>query len=165
MGLGVDIEPVVGYERTQKLIPTPHTKDRLVYGARLTAGFLLLSAEAEYLRGTDSEVFTNPDFSTKDTSDIGKAGVRSTLRLGGLISFVLRAGLQAKRDSHELTLGGVTTTTTDPIVAKPYAGAGLRASLASKIAFEANIVAIIIDQHNLSKNEYQATAGFTVHLP
>ena len=39
------IEPVVGYERVQKVLPTPHTKDRLMYGLRVLMGVPLLSLE------------------------------------------------------------------------------------------------------------------------
>ncbi len=44
-GIQSDIEPVIGYERVQKLVPTPHTSDRLVYGARAWLGFPLVAVE------------------------------------------------------------------------------------------------------------------------
>jgi hypothetical protein len=46
---------LLGYERVQKLLPTPHMKQRLVYGARFTAGVSIIAAEAEALRGTDTD--------------------------------------------------------------------------------------------------------------
>ena len=94
-GFGIGLEPVVGYERVQKLVPTAHTSDRLVYGARLTLGVPLLSVEAEYLRGTDTEAFPSNDLTTIDTDDKIKVGLRSRLALGSLLSFTLRAGGQA----------------------------------------------------------------------
>src|SRR4051812_14131954 len=87
------IEPIVGYERIQKFVPTPHTHDRLVYGARFTAGLLLLSVEGEYLRGMDTETF--PSMSTKDTTDKARLGLRSTFHFLGPISLFARAGGQA----------------------------------------------------------------------
>ena len=163
--LGVDLEPVVGYERAQTLIPTPHSKDRLVYGARASAGFLFLAAEGEYLRGTSTEAFPDMGLSTKDTSDIAKVGLRGRIKFVTLLSLVLRAGGQAKKNRHESTVGGVTTVTDDPVVVHPYAGAGLTFRLGNNFAFTAEIVAVILDKNNLSRNEYQTTAGFTVHLP
>lgn len=44
----VGVEPIVGYERVQMLVPTPHIKDRLVYGLRSIYEFTVLSAEAKY---------------------------------------------------------------------------------------------------------------------
>jgi len=163
--LGLDIEPVVGYERAQMLIPTKHTKDRLIYGARASAGFLFLAGEAEYLRGTSTEAFPDLALSTKDISDIAKLGLRAQLHLIGFISLVARAGAQAKKNHHEQTTAGVMITNDDPVVIHPYGGAGLEIRLGSNFAFSAEVVAVFLDSNNLSYNEYQATAGFTVHLP
>src|SRR5687767_3267052 len=74
---GLGIEPIIGYERVQKVLPTQHTKDRLIYGARLTLGIPLLSAEAEFTRGTDTENFPSDDLTIKDTDDKLKLGLRS----------------------------------------------------------------------------------------
>lgn len=161
---GLGIEPIVGYERSQQLFPTPHTKDRLAYGARATLGLLLFSVEAEYLRATSSETFTNPDASSTDQSDIAKLGLRSVISIAP-ISFVLRAGGQAKQTKYSHTIGGVTTDGTDAWVYKPYAGAGVRVRLSPKIALVADVVAVIIDVKNMNSNEYQATAGFSVRIP
>ena len=51
------IEPIVGYELQRKSEPEPHAKLTFVYGARAVAGFHLLSAEAEYTRGSSDEEY------------------------------------------------------------------------------------------------------------
>lgn len=164
--IGFSVEPIIGYDRVQKLTPTPHTSDRLVYGGRLIVGVPLLSIEAEYTHGTDSESFPTEGISTRDTADKGKLGLRSAIKLGKLVSFVARAGAQGSRTVHEETSGGVTTRTEGPIEYDPYAGAGLRVQLGrrSKFSFGADVTAVITDTNDLSKNEYLLTSGFTIHL-
>jgi hypothetical protein len=156
------VEPLVGYERVQKILPTEHTTSRLMYGARLTFGFPLLSLESEYTRGSDSETFSNPEQTLKDTDDKVKLGLRSSIRLSSIFSLQARGGGQAKRNTHEVTQNGTTTSTTSPIVYRPYAGAGLSATLASRFVLTGGITAVFNDFPNMSKNEYQTTLGFSI---
>lgn len=164
--IGFSLEPIIGYDRVQKLTPTAHTTDRLVYGGRLIVGVPLLSVEVEYTRGTDHEDFPTSGLSTKDTADKGKLGVRSSIGLGKLFSFIARAGAQGSRTVHESTSAGVTTRTETPIEYDPYAGAGLRIRFGrrSQISLAADLTAVITDTSDLSKNEYLLTSGFAVHL-
>lgn len=162
---GFDIEPIVGYERVQKLIPTAHTSDRLVYGARVTAGFPLLAAEAEYLRGTDTESFPSQNLEVTEVSDKAKLGVRSSLALGKLVRLTARGGAQAKQNERTEVLNGVTTVTKDPLVYNPYAGAGLKVGLGKRFALSGDMVVVFGDFPNMDKNEYQVTLGFSVKLP
>lgn len=161
----LNIEPLVGYELVQKILPNPHTKNRLMYGARVTAGIPLVSAEAEYTRSTDTETYPDQDLTIKDTDNKLKLGARSTLTLSRFFRFTLRAGGQAKQSTHEITEAGMTRTTTDPIVYRPYAGAGLSASLSSKINLSGTFTVVFNDFPNMSQNEYQTTLGFAVKLP
>jgi hypothetical protein len=166
VGFGIGIEPIVGYERIQKLIPTPHFTQRLVYGARATAGLPLISAEAEYLRGTDTEFYSSTNQSITDTADKAKLGLRSSVGLGSLLRATARAGVQATQNKHEeITAGVVTTSYTESIKYAPYAGAGLRLSLSSRIYLTAELVAVFTDTSHLENTEYQATAGFVVRFP
>jgi len=165
--LSTEIEPIIGYEREQKLVPTPHTKDRMVYGARAIVGFLILGAEAEYLRGQDTEDFPTLSFSTKDTSDKLKLGIRSTFRMGGLFALYLRAGGQATQSVHEETASGVTTVETKPLVYRPYAGVGLRAKLTKRVSVVGDITAVFSEYfpNGMDRNEYQTSLGFSVKFP
>lgn len=166
LGFGVGIEPIIGYERVQKILPTAHTTDRLTYGARLTVGIPLIAAEAEYLRGTDTETFPVSNLVITDTDDRLKAGIRSSLGLGALLRFTLRGGVQATQNQHQETVNGVVTTqVTRPIVYYPYAGAGLRVRLSNKLNLSGDIIAVIPNTSDLSKNEYQTTLGLTVRFP
>ncbi len=162
---GLTLEPLVGYERVQKILPTAHTKDRLFYGVRATAGILLISAEAEVTRGLDTEDFPSQDLSIKETTDKGKFGARSTFRLSSLLSLIARAGVQARRSRLEQTSVGVTTVTIEGIRYKPYAGAGLRSALFGKFELSGEVVVVFNDFPNMRDNEYQTSLGFVLRLP
>lgn len=161
----VGLEPIIGYERVQLIAPTPHTKDRLVYGARATYGFSFLSAEAEYLHGYSSESFILDNLTTKDTSEKLKLGLRSSLNLVGLLTLYGRLGAQASKNRHEEVVAGISTTTDDPIKYHPYAGAGLRLRLGKNLKATGDLTTVFHDFPNMNQNEYQITAGFVVQVP
>lgn len=163
--LSLEIEPIVGYEHIQKLVPYRHTKERIVYGARVLAGIPLISAEAELTRGTDTELFPDRGLATKDTTDKAKLGLRATFRLIGVVYGFGRAGGQASKNRHEETRAGVTTVTEEPIYLKPYVGAGLRARLTHHFRFDADFTVIFHDTHNWKYYEYQTSAGFAIVFP
>jgi hypothetical protein len=164
-GFGFTVEPIIGFDRVQKLVPNPHTKNRLIYGARATAGILLISAEGEYTRGQDDESYSDLDLTVKEQADKAKLGIRSGFKLGPVVTFNLRAGGQATKGKRDETRGGVTTTYSQDLEVDPYAGAGLRGRLSNKLSASAEVVAVVTDTSDLSKNEYQTTAGFSIHLP
>lgn len=159
------VEPIIGYERVQKLIPTPHTTERLVYGVRVTVGLPLISAEAEVTRATDTESFPTINQTIKDTEDKARVGARSTFRLGGMISLIARAGAQAKLVKHEFNTAGVTGVVVDPIKYNPYAGAGFKFKMSRQIALTADITVVFRDFPNMNQNDYMTTAGFVVSFP
>jgi hypothetical protein len=156
---GLSIEPVVGYERSQRLLPTPHTHDHLVYGGRVTLGLPLLALEGEYLHANDTETLTG--MNTTDVDDSVKLGARAGFRLGGFLSILARGGVQAKQNKHTEDPGTTTTT----LKYYPYAGAGLRLSLSGKVTLSAEMVAVFTQWPDMNKNEYQPTVGFSVRLP
>ena len=160
-----EVEPVVGYERVQKLVPTPHSRDRLVYGARLTAGILWVAAELEYLNSSDNESFPISAMTTKDVTDRAKAGVRVSMSFLRILAFTLRGGAQASKNRHTETSNGVSTTTYEPITYQPYLGAGLTATLARNLAFRADATAVFPDFPSFLGATYQATAGFIIRFP
>ncbi len=160
--LTLRVEPIAGYEKIQQVLPTPHSTNRLIYGARVTAGVLLLSAESEYTHGVIEETFN--DMTQKTTGDKLKVGLRSGFRLLPLLSFHVRGGIQADQEQTEQTSAGVTLTTKTSVY-HPYGGAGARISLSPKISATADAVAVIPDIYDLSKNDYQITAGFAVQIP
>lgn len=163
-GLAINIEPVIGFEHVEKIRPIPHFKNRLTYGARFTAGYLVFSGEGEYLRATDNESYPLEDLALKDTDDTFRLGVRTGYPILRNLIASLRLGGQARRNSHEETTGGVTTVTTSAIQYKPYVGTELRARFSGRLSLTLGILAVINDIHDVSRNEYQTTAGFQIRL-
>lgn len=159
------VEPIVGYERVQKLLPSAHTRDRLVYGGRAIVGLPMLSVEAEYTRAGDSETFVATNTIINDTEDKARVGLRSGFGLGSLFGVFLRGGAQARLTRHETVTAGVPVTTYDPPSYNPYAGAGLRLGFGKKIALTADLTVVMKDFPLLTNNEYMATAGFAISLP
>lgn len=165
-GLSLGLEPIIGYERVQKLIPTEHTTDRLVYGARLTAGFALLSLEGEYTQSKDSETFTSESLVVSDYAQKAKVGLRSTISLGGGIKAFARGGVQATQNKHIETTSGVETSNLiEPLETNPYAGAGFKVSMSNKISLTGDVVAVFKEWPNMNKNEYMTSLGFEVKVP
>ncbi|MCB0404002.1 MAG: hypothetical protein KDD51_04400 [Bdellovibrionales bacterium] len=164
---GLDIEPLIGYERVRKLVPSVHTRDRLVYGGRLTLGVPLFSIETEYTRAQDSESFTSPTLSITDTTDKLKLGVRSSIQLDRyLFSFVLRAGVQAKRNVHEQGSGGAMVRTEEPLEYDLYAGTGLKVKLGqrAKVSLFADFVVVFNELNDFSQNEYLISSGLSLRV-
>jgi hypothetical protein len=159
------IEPIVGYERTQLWVPYRHTKDRLVYGARVTAGILLISGEGELTRADSTESFPDIGLSTKDTDYKAKLGLRSTVRLLGVVYGFARAGGQATLRKHEDTRNGVTVKYDDTLKVKPYAGAGVRGRLGKFFEVFGDLTVVFAQWPKFDHNEYQAMAGFSVRFP
>lgn len=160
-----DLEPIIGYERVQKWVPSPHTKDRLIYGARYNLGLGFLGAEAEYTRASDTESFPSSGLETQDTSDRLKLGARLRFFSLGIVSASARLGGEAYRNVHQETVSGITTTTTEPIRYRPYAGALLNGHLGRSLGVHAGLTAVFRDFPDMSQNDYQVTAGFSVKFP
>lgn len=158
--LELGVEPIVGYEYVQAILPSRHSVSRLVYGARVTAGVLMFSGEAEMTRGVTSEDYGT--YTQSITGDRVKVGVRSNFGLGSLLRVFLRVGGQAAQDRFDVTSGGVTATYYSDLKISPYAGAGLNARLSSLLSAHAGVTAVVPDFQDMTQNEYQATAGFRV---
>jgi hypothetical protein len=161
----VNLEPIIGYERVQKLVPTAHSTDRLLYGVRATAGIPLVSMEAEYTQSSDTENFYDSSLTIKDSDEKLKIGVRSTLQAASFLSVTARAGGQATRNTHTETSGSTTTSTVKPITYRPYAGVLLNGHLGSKFSLSGGITVVFTNFPEMSQNEYQTTLGFGISLP
>src|SRR5690606_4142144 len=103
----VKVEPVFGYERVQKHEPHAHFSTRVFYGARVIAGMPYLSLEGELIRGKDTEVFASQDMTRIDTDDRLKLGLRSSYAMGSILSAHARGGLEARRNTAEVSVSGV----------------------------------------------------------
>lgn len=159
----LQLEPIIGYERVQEFLPTTHSVNRFIYGASLTAGYLILSAEAVYTHGETQETY--PDLTQASAGDRLKIGLRSGTRLLGLLTVYLRGGMQASQDQTTQIKDGITTTHFRPMEFHPYVGAGARLQLSTKIHASIDVVTTVKDINQLEQNEYQISAGFGIRLP
>ncbi len=159
------IEPIVGLERVQKLLPDAHTSTRLFYGARATAGVPFASLEGEYTRSQDEESFPLQSTSTLSTGDKAKVGIRGSYSLGQYLNLNARIGGEASQEKTEVTSGGSSTSETTPIQLRPYLGAGVQLNFTKKLSFSAEVVATFRELPDFSQNNYQASAGLAVSLP
>lgn len=165
-GLSLGLEPIIGYERVQKLVPTEHTNDRLVYGARLTLGFPLLSLEGEYTQSKDTETFTDQGLVVKDSAQKLKVGLRSTVSLTMALKAFARGGMQATRNEHTEETNGVQTAySKEPERWDPYAGAGFKVAIGRKLSLTGDVVAVFKQWPNMKKNEYLTSVGFEIKVP
>lgn len=161
-GFGLDVQPIFGYERVQKLYPTAHQVSRLMFGARASIGVPLIAAELEYTRGNDTETIAGQTID--ETDDRVKLGIRSRVSLGSLFFLSARAGGQAKKTTRSVTQAGTTTITNVPLTYHPYAGASVGARLGSLFMLEGGVTVIFTSFPDMSGNEYQGTLGFNVKV-
>ena len=159
------INPVIGYERVQKIFPTPHSTSRLIYGLRAQYGVSLLSLEAEATQGRSDETFPVEGITVKDTTTNLKLGLRSNFNvLANTLSMYLRAGGSANKTKEEITENGVTRVNKPSLKISPYAGTGFNFRLLSSIYVNGGITVIFTGEPKGSDYDYQTTLGFTVRI-
>lgn len=157
------IEPIVGYELQKKENPT-RTKAELTYGARIVAGYKILSAEAEYTQGKSSEDFLTPVEHIEEKTEKIRVGLRSTYSIGSMLDWSLRGGAEAQKIHASRTLSGVTTESDSPSKVYPYVGTALSFALGSQLSVNAGVVATLKDLNDLKKTELTTTFGVKVAL-
>ena len=160
------LEPIVSYERVQKLTPVEHSRDRMAYGGRLSAGLLFLKTELEYTEGQDSETFSDQNLSIREKAQRIKAGLRGDIRIWGFCSVFARAGVQARQIRRTESVSGADSNDYyEPFQYHPYGGAGLRIGLGSHVQLTADFTVIFTQYPKFEKNDYQLSSGFSVKLP
>jgi len=157
-------QPILGYERVQKIEPTARTTDRFYYGIRATYGVPLLSAEGELTRAEESENFPEQDLKIDETSTTLMLGVRSNFNHEGMLGAYLRAGGHARKSEIEKTEDGVKTSVDPSIRISPYAGTGLSLRLASYFRLNAGITVVFTGEPKGSDKEYRTSLGFSINI-
>lgn len=158
------VEPVVGYERAQKIFPEPRTKNRFYYGFRAHYGPSLLSIEAEVTQARDNESFPDRDLELKETSTTAMLGVRSNIINGALLNWYLRAGGHARRVDQTRIESGVSTTYDPAIRVSPYAGTGLVFKLGQYFHLNAGSTIVFTGYPDSRSREYRHSLGFTFRI-
>lgn len=158
------VEPIVGYERVQKIEPTPRTESRFYYGVRASYGVPLLSAEAELTRAQESDSFPEQDLKLEETSTTLMLGLRSNFNHEGIIGLYLRAGGHARKSEVEKTQDGVKTIDEPAVRLSPYAGTGLNIRLARYFSLNAGLTVIFTGEPKGSDKEYRTSLGFSINI-
>jgi hypothetical protein len=161
-GIKYTISPLFGYETVFKATPTPHTLTRMMYGARLTTGIDLISAELEYTKGNDTENFLTAPQKIETTDEKLKLGITSKYHLNDVLFASARLGGQAKKSVHiETTTGFAPVTFNDATTYDPYAGAGVGIHL-GPISVSLGAVAVVHSTTDMSQNDIQQTISISV---
>jgi hypothetical protein len=160
----LSIEPIIGYERVQELIPQPHSKDRLIYGVRASYGPPLLSVEAEVTQGRDSESFPDDGIDISETATNAMLGLRSSIVNGQMIRWYLRAGGHARQVKREVTTAGITEIIEPTINISPYAGTGFTFSFGPMFTLDTGLTVIFSGEPRGSDRDYQTTLGFSIRI-
>jgi hypothetical protein len=163
-GLGMKIEPILGYETVYRDTPSPHTATRAIYGGRASAGVDLLALEIEYTRGADTENFATAPEKIYTSDEKGKVGLRSTYRFNEYFFTTGRIGCQGTRGYTETTSSNVLTRTDNPIKYNPYAGASVGINLGSFVSISAGSTMVFRDTSDLSKNDVQNVFSISVGI-
>lgn len=162
-GVSVSLEPIVGYELQRKEDPT-RTKLVLTYGARVVAGYKILSGELEYTQGKSEDRYPDTATEIEEKSQNVRLGVRSTFTLASMLDWYLRGGAEAQKRHITRTVAGVVSERDAPSKVYPYLGTGLSIRLGSQIALNASVLATLKDTNDLKKNEYTTAFGINVNF-
>lgn len=162
-GITYSIEPIIGYELQRKSDPE-RSKLVLTYGARVIAGYKILSAEAEYTQGKSDEFFSNTNTRIEEKTEKVRAGLRSTYSLGSVLDWFLRGGAEAQKINRTTTISGVSSSTETPSKVYPYVGTGLSIALGSQVSLNGSITATLKDLNDMKQNEYTTTFGVKIAL-
>jgi hypothetical protein len=157
------VQPIIGYELQRKDNPD-RTKLVLTYGARVIAGYKILSAEAEYTQGKSDENFIDTSTRIEEKSENIRVGLRSTYSVGSLIDWYLRGGAEAQKRNTKRTVSGTTNEYNTPTKVHPYVGTGLDIRLGNQLALTASALATVKDLKDMGKNEYTTSLGVRVNF-
>ncbi len=158
------LEPIIGYERVQKIEPTAHTKSRLIYGLRASYGPPIFSVEGEVTQGKDDESFPDRNLTIEEKVTNMMLGIRSSFNLASTLTWYLRGGGHARKSEYTRTENGVSSEREPAVYTSPYAGTGLTINLFNKLTANAGITVIFTGRPRGSDREYQTTLGFGIKL-
>lgn len=158
------IEPVIGYERVQRLEPVARTENRFYYGVRGHYGPDLLSLEAEITQSRDDDSFPDDDLRIKETSTTGMLGLRSSFARGRLFNWYLRAGGHARKVEITRIEAGIEREIDPAVRVSPYAGTGLNLNIHEHFKLDAGVTVVFTGHPQGSDREYRTSLGFSFKL-
>jgi hypothetical protein len=164
LGQELKIEPVYGFERTQRELPPPAKYVTRTYlGMRAVYGTALISGEFEVGQSLYKDDSPSDNMTVDTTMQRAMLGIRTYPIRSNIVGIFFRAGGRAQKETREVTENGVSTKTESPINLDPYAGTGITIALAN--AFALNAGATLIYNRNAAASEQydtQYSFSFTI---
>ena len=157
------VEPFVGYELNRLANPTRATL-LFVYGARIIAGYRMISAEGEYTHGSGNEFLPASNETIQDTSNRYRLGLRSTYDFEKFLSVTARLGGEVLMLKTATTLNGATTTSTDPTQIHPYAGLGVEVHVTPSFSLNGEAVVTFRSLSDMQKNDLSTSVGVKIYV-
>lgn len=164
MGNNLRIQPIVGYERVQKITPVARTTNRLYYGFRALYGITLISGELQVTQAREDEVLNNGTLTINETATTGMLGIFSQFSHKSILSTFLRAGGHARKSEIKSTENGLTTLNKPSVRLSPYAGTGLSLRFGRFFSLSAGLTVVFTGQPDSSDHEYQSDLGFNINF-
>lgn len=160
----IKIEPVYGFERTQRLFPKPtRYVTETFLGIRALYGKPIFSLEAEVTQSQSSEDFPDDNQKVKYSTQKAMLGFRTYPVQSKYFGAYFRFGARASKITMEITENGTTETDEQPINVDPYAGAGF--SIVFGNNFSLNSGATLVYNKNAPSSEQfdtRYTFSFTI---
>lgn len=160
----IRLQPIIGFERVQKILPTPHSKNRLIYGGRLLLGPSFFAMETEFVMGKDDEHFPARDLTIEEETQRLKVGLRSSLRFFPGFSWVLRGGAQGRKNKMRMVESGVVTNKSTATRVHPYIGTGFDWWLFGNFSASGDFTVVLTDYPKEGDREYQSSLGFSIRI-
>lgn len=162
-GSNMIITPIVGFERVQKLEPSPHMKTRAVYGANFLYRLPITSLEVEYTRASDTSNDYVNTVAYKTEEDKIRAGLRGSFVAGQYLNWYLRGGAQGRKTKVTKTTATGESSGDSSSKVQPYAGTGFEFRLLQMLSLKADIIATYTptDDPDLKDYEIQPTFGIS----
>lgn len=156
------VEPLYGFEHVQNQFPEPaRYSTRTFFGARVVAGYTLLSLEGEVTQANGRRDFPSQNQKVEDQAQRAMIGLRSTLPTSKWLGVFARAGARGSKEKTTITDTATLEKTVKepPLQWDPYAGAGIQLALSNILAASAGTTYIFTGS---GKPDVQYTAGLTL---
>lgn len=162
----LNITPIIGLERVQKFVPSPHMKTRAIYGVQATYKLPIATLETEYTHAQDTSTDAATSTSYKDVEDKIRVGLRGNFNLSTFLSTYLRGGAQGRKNEQTKTVSNTTTTKSTSSKVQPYVGTGLEIKILQVLSISADLLATYTptDDPNLKDYELQPSVGLNIRF-
>jgi len=145
----VNLEPILGWERTEADFAAPRTLYRLIYGARTVAGYKRIALEGAYFRGSLEDQVPSQEYQASESTEAFQGGLRYSHPFLSFLSLQARGGWELRKISRTQTLSGVTLAAITPWKGRPYLGVGATLRPFSFLALTAHLAAVFEDPEDL----------------